>query len=594
MSLLCILNRTPPLFLICGLYFAGLFHVHFMSVGGDFNSRNIFGWITLALGNLLLWWRPFKTNQMSKPRYFILAFLLPVLFLTLWLLPFFSPNIANTLTPQIYYIFPFLLLFFGMFILGGLQAPLSNRQWRTLLLLIGFAVLPQTLQVFFKFLNLDLTLLYRVFPSIIFRDYLGFSQENLMGSFLASLIGLFGWAVYRLCDAGVGDKRARGFFYGLSFIYAFLIFFNGSKLAVLGLLLMMAMFWAYVLWQGGAWRYVVNWSLMIGLAFLCKSFVPFLFSDVAGVTQGWDVQGSSVQLRLDMWYVSWLAFLDAPYFGHGIGSFFHIYMDKYAALGPDSGISFKENLSNPHNLIILLLVEAGLIGTVLILMPYIALMIYLVWRNPRLFILPILLGPILVHCLLEYPYFSSSSHYLIFALTCLAILHYYGGPENKVVFSHKKLMFQSGFIKNLMAGLGVGVIIVFCFFAVPASWQDRTGAIRFHMMQSKSTFEILARRFQHSDMKHSLIGPRQTTLTVLYLMQRAIEENEKDLLKTVLLPIYEEKVKPFYSSSKLWHIEFDALVLLSDESKIQALIDYVRPYRPKLSEEFEAKLSLRQ
>ncbi len=593
MSLLSFISRLPPLVLISGFYFAGLFHIHFMSVGGDFNSRNIFGWVVLALGNLLLWWRPFQTNQMRRSRYFTLAFLLPVLCLTIWQLPFFSPNIASTLTPQIYYIFPLLLLFFGLFILGGLQTPLSNKQWRGLLLLIGFAVLPQTLLVFFKFFNLNPEPLYRVLPTIMFRDYLGFSQENLMGSFLACLIGLFGWAVYRLGDLGAGDKRARGFFYGLSFIYAFLIFFNGSKLAVLGLLLMMVMFGAYVLWQGGARRYVLNWSLMIGLAFICKSIVPYLLSDVTSVTQDWDVQGSSVQQRLDMWHISLLAFLDAPYFGHGIGSFFHVYMDKYATLSPDLGLMFKENLSNPHNLAILLLVETGVVGSVLVLTPYLALMIYLVWSKPRLLILPILLSPILIHCLLEYPYIASSSHYLMFALICLAVLHHDGLPKNKITSVDDEPMFQSSFMKNCMAGLGAGVIIVFCFFAVQTSWQDRKGAIRFHVMQSKSTFEILARRFQHSDMKHPLIGPRQTTLSVLYLMQRAVEENEKDLLQTVLLPIYEQKVKPFYTSVKLWRIEFEALVLISDETKIQALIDYVRPYRPKLSEEFEAKLRLR-
>ena len=87
---------------------------------------------------------------------------------------------------------------------------------------------------------------------------------------------------------------------------------------------------------------------------------------------------SSFATRFTMWIIGFWGFWEKPLFGHGLGSFFSIYMDHFEPIRSASDFTYLALATIPHNLFIHILSEAGLFGLVVIMGPFI-------WLGLRLF-----------------------------------------------------------------------------------------------------------------------------------------------------------------------------------------------------------------
>lgn len=107
-----------------------------------------------------------------------------------------------------------------------------------------------------------------------------------------------------------------------------------------------------------------------------------------------------------------------PLSGWGYGSF--EYSFAHFALGMTPPIAGMGVITHPHNELLFGWVEGGisaLLGYVLIAVAFIRLM-FLAWRqvNKHCFALWLLMMPIAIHSQLEYPFYMSTAHWLIFLL----------------------------------------------------------------------------------------------------------------------------------------------------------------------------------
>jgi len=110
---------------------------------------------------------------------------------------------------------------------------------------------------------------------------------------------------------------------------------------------------------------------------------------------------------------------DEPLIGYGYGNFersFIEHFNKYAIDSPEVGQTIN-NLSHPHNEVLFWIVEGGLIALIAFL--FFTIGYICTWRQipsrTGLAILVLIL-PILLHSQLEFPFYSSVSHWLVFLI----------------------------------------------------------------------------------------------------------------------------------------------------------------------------------
>ena len=595
--------------LVSLIFFGFLFHIHFLSNGGPYNSRNMFGWIAMILTLWALWMPALMRGEIKTPKLFIWPLFLPVLSLTVFLA-------LKALTGSISFsamAYPALLLIFALVLLGGQQTRLSKKQWLAVLLIVCIGALPQSLMTLSDVGIVDHGIILQSVSLFYARSFYGFSQANLMGSFLASLIALIGWGLYSL---EIRNRFLIVALYLISVFFTLIISLNGSKTGVLGMFGAVIGLLGYVFWTNHKMNDQINatsvgpisptalvvvWSAFVCLTYVFDSFlgglmtkflsiVPFgsdvvVVRDVAGINQNWQLDGRSYSIRLAMWYIAWEKFLEAPILGHGLGSFHSLYLQAFSEYGVRDNLIFKENLDNPHNLVLSLLVETGSIGLISILGPYMYALVALVRQNVKNVLVFILLFPILLHTQLEYPYLQSSTHFWLFAVLLTAVTHMNAEkdePAGTLNLSRRKSLFGN-VVMVVLGGLFIAT-------AYSTAYNDTLATKRFKAMQVLSLNEILAKRFTHSDVRHPIVGTNNSDTAVIYLTERATREGQVEMLEQLLFPMYEAQISEKYSSIALWNIELKALLALKDFAKAEALIHKVSLLRPDIAETMAEEL----
>jgi hypothetical protein len=124
-----------------------------------------------------------------------------------------------------------------------------------------------------------------------------------------------------------------------------------------------------------------------------------------------------------MWFATLSAWWQAPLFGHGLGSFTDVFTPEFERLVANGhAIEYTPNLTHPHNELLLWLSETGLVGTALVIGPWLA---WLLQRKPhaawadQIGWLAVLI-PIGLHCMTEYPLHGSGAHWFLLGLALAA------------------------------------------------------------------------------------------------------------------------------------------------------------------------------
>ena len=130
--------------------------------------------------------------------------------------------------------------------------------------------------------------------------------------------------------------------------------------------------------------------------------------------------------RPSIYYTALHAYLEKPFMGHGFGSYFYAHVQQQPKIraNPPEAFAYKatNNMGHPHNELLYWMVELGslpLLGA-LVLFGYLC--VYLK-RHPRRSVWFIIALPLMIHSMLEYPFYMSSLHLFSFVLCVHWLCH---------------------------------------------------------------------------------------------------------------------------------------------------------------------------
>ncbi|HIE4800695.1 TPA: Wzy polymerase domain-containing protein [Serratia marcescens] len=342
-----------------------------------------------------------------------------------------------------------------LFYVACLQLRVTARQRELLLFGLLFAV---GVQALLAALQLFAPALAWVSPNGS-RVYGVFQQPNVLGSFIATGLALALWLLLAPLSA---PTRRQLPLLALLVAFSTLLVLIQSRAAWLGGALAAALLlWRFARQRPAASRWAGG-ALLLGVAIgTTVLFTGFGLDGRAGLI-GRELSNSA---RLTMLHDVGAMILAKPLLGWGYGGFEYSFAHFRLQTMPWREV--LEVAGHPHNEILLWWVEGGLTalaGIVIVLVAG-ALLLKRAWQRDReqpagarvgLFLV---LLPMLVHTQLEYPFYLSAPHWLVFLLL-LALLDGQTGEPRPLPFA-KALS-----LPVALAALGVLVMVAF-------AWQGR-------------------------------------------------------------------------------------------------------------------------
>ncbi|HIF9203952.1 TPA: Wzy polymerase domain-containing protein [Photobacterium damselae] len=276
----------------------------------------------------------------------------------------------------------------------------------------------------FKFLSFDNFLGY---DTIVNRPYGIFQQPNVMASFAATGLAISGYLLTFL-PKKIGGKHIIIIIAPVLFIPIITVLNSrtGWICTIISVLLLLPFCFFNVKSRG----FFIAWmgSLILG----------FVLNTSSIVNESWNGVDNRLNLyspRLIHMPQAFNMLLEKPMFGYGYGNFDTAYIEQTAEWHERNsedppGIP---RLSHPHNEILYWGVEGGVIPLVALFLVAISLIKKLIRFNViRTFALLSLFFPIIFHSMVEYPFYHSIIHWVVFI-----VLIYFVDSLNKYSF-HKK------------------------------------------------------------------------------------------------------------------------------------------------------------
>lgn len=284
------------------------------------------------------------------------------------------------------------------------------------------------------------------------RPYGIFQQVNLLASFIATGVGCGVWFYFKQ------EKKTYNWIliFTLS-LNVFVLALNQSRTGLIGVLLIVTLL---VFFINKKTDKAVTLLIMLSMAFLAGCYLvkhltifvdgkPFLLERAyeASTAERWKILVTTVQL-----------ILQKPWLGWGYGSFEYNF-SRYVIAHPDLHFGYGLEISHPHNEILFQWYQGGIfpvIGLLIIFFGWINI-IYNEFKKCRKWAgLSLLIIPLLVHINLEYPFYQSTIHFLLFiVLLRLSSVDNIASSMTKVtIFQRRTLLITGVFICSYgVAGL---------------------------------------------------------------------------------------------------------------------------------------------
>ena len=561
--------------ILSGGVFAGLLvavNLHFADLGETYVTRNLFAWGFIALCAAVVWWQPLRSGRVFWQKDWLIGLGLPVIGAVLVLFI----NIVGGFEDYHlgHYFMPGMLLLLALLVFGLLQHGVSDDLWAKLLIAGSLAFLPQyivhlvaTNPVVFFPITIELKRLF-------YKEFAGFGQYNLYGSFLASVLLLLFWAATSLSVS----LWQRVTLLALLFFYALDIPSLPSKTGLIGLAAGVVFLGGH-LYQNRADRVLLRRSAIAAAVFIVSILIAgaFILNDLGQVSRStrWTMEGNSVQTRFAMWVIAWRSFLEAPLFGHGLASYTQVYTEHFGRYGLAEGLAFYPTVSLPHNLLMHLLSETGLVGTMLLLGPFVYLGVRIIRQQPSRWVALALCAPVLVHTQLEYPYIASGMHYLVLIIGLTAAMH------GRAVLS-ESWQFPS-MPRHVWLGRSAICAVSLCALMAIANMQltvYRT-AQNFAADIKLPLPDFIETRYARPDVSHPIIGQRMRAMSDLVMARMAIEAGEFTIVRDVVLPSLEQNVLPIYNNVGVWDVAIRSYYGLGEIGKAYSEIERIGKYEPQ-------------
>lgn len=121
------------------------------------------------------------------------------------------------------------------------------------------------------------------------------------------------------------------------------------------------------------------------------------------------------QIRRETWHICWLMIKEAPWFGYGYGDFQSAFLHYQAQYFMETGLYAAGNHRYPHNELAYWVVEGGVLPLVAILAGVIyGVRALYIREGVRTWLIITMLAPLVIHSLLEYPFYQAVSQWVIF------------------------------------------------------------------------------------------------------------------------------------------------------------------------------------
>ena len=550
-----------------GLIFIGFFG-HLPDIGGDNPTRMLFSW---AIFFALIGWFGFHALRqdaihVSTPVLF--ALIISPAYLLLLGPVGHAVDFSFAWTPALV-VFSLALLFIALSNSG-----LSRASFDKILI---FAILTQALMVLG---SADFPLLALIpgpvtWPSHQVFVHGGYWQINVMSNILSCLTL---WSLWHL-------SRLSAFtpWHGLVAICAFILFpltvgwtnsFSGLLFLLVGLALVAI----------SAWQQKEQLRSQIFIAGGAIILVSLLASSTIGIGVETAPNAvvkagtSSMPYRLGIWLRSFYAFREAPLFGHGLGSFASIYNDMALLHIDTQSYRWVDNMRHGHNIVMQNLVEIGLLGTIILLGPFIWFGVVLLKRHPQHWVSVAILAPVLGHMMTGYPQRQSAVPLLLVVLVVTHMSVLYGaGPMRKISLQavHPKLRLLALAVFVLPAMLG-------------AIWTgiefSKASVHQLFLSQQKYDPKLIPWRLSQPDLTHPFLAYGARQQSVFGLTVRAAYAQDKANLPKLLemLEVYE---RTSIRGRMTWYILVRGYIIVGDLEKAREVMKIAAALDPQWTRE---------
>ena len=546
-------NKILPAFWAF-MIFLGFF-AHLPDLGGDTPSRLLFGWAILFAITGWFGFHALRQDAVDVPMSVLFALIISPLYLLLLGLLGHAIDFSFAWTPALV-VFALALLFIALTNSGLKQAAFDK--------ILIFAVLTQALMVLG---SEDFPLLAAIpgpmaWPSQQVFVFGGYWQVNVMSNILSCLTLWSLWHISRL--------SAFTPWHGLVALCALILFpltigwtnsFSGLVFLLVGLALLSVTGWQ----QREQLRL---WIFMAGVAVTLISLLASSYIGLGVETAPNAVAkagASSMPDRLGIWLRSYYAFLEAPLFGHGLGHFASIYNDMALLHSDTQGYRWIDNTRNAHNIIVHNLVEIGLIGTIILLGPFVWFGVTLLKRHPQHWATVAILAPVLGHMMTGYPQRQSAVPLLLVVLVVSHMSEFYGaGPMRKIslqaLYPRLRLSALAAFVLPAMIG-AIWTGIAF----------SKASARQMMLTHPQYDQRMIPWRFSQPDLQHPFLGHGAQVQAVFGLTSRAVYAQDKANLPR-LLGMLSEFERTSIRGRPAWGVLVRGYIVVGDLDKAREVM----------------------
>ncbi|MDA0148555.1 PglL family O-oligosaccharyltransferase [Vibrio sp. LaRot3] len=291
------------------------------------------------------------------------------------------------------------------------QFRFSNRQKQRLLWFIIIAVLIEALLGWGQYLILEPGN-FMGYDTSSNRPYGIFQQPNVMASFLATGLVLSGYLLARHPAKYQNRLSAVTILYIMPAVTIPLLVFLASRTGWLGAALASVLVIPY-LYRFATKKRLLGWcaSICVGIA------IAFTLPALNKATGAIEAKANLESARSYIYPQAADMLVEKPFTGYGYGRFeaeYILYTARQHQLNPDYHVGLAA-LDHPHNELLYWGVEGGLLPLLGILLAaiFVLLRMYQAKKGTRLAMFALFV-PILLHSQLEYPFYHSIIHWVIF------------------------------------------------------------------------------------------------------------------------------------------------------------------------------------
>jgi len=530
-------------------------HIVLETPGGTglYLSFNVFGWlIATLLISLGLW----QITLNKKVVFSKLQFYSLLGFLCLCIPMFYGSEFSDHAIPRLLGLAGGLLLLFCLYQFDELTKNPQQILWWILI-----AVAIQACFALVQYFILE-TGDWGGYKIGISRPHGSFLQPNVMASFMATGIAL---ALYlgRHTHYKHHNHLKTGLIYFTLFSSSFLIFNLSSRTGYLAIISVMLLLTPYLFAKNRKQFFKL-------LLIICSALLITQINITDKPSNLTDKKVTNITARSDIYSVTAKMIVDKPLLGYGYGNFERSYLDFNNHLRIQNPEINKPllNLAHPHNEVLFWVSEGGIIallGMIFFCIAYIICWLKISHKLAKRLAILGLITPLLLHSQLEFPFYSSVSHWFVFI-----IFLWFTDIQSKN--DKTVILFNKTFLIKFLAILNSVIFLPFLVTTL------HTGMI---------IVDHEKNGYQHLDSFKNIVNPiawqKQLDVNVYaYVLISALKDKEpKKLDKYIIWGLKEIKHRPrisLYSNTLL------ALDILGDKKRYQQLLLEAKKTYPRIKD----------